>query len=221
MRKLGVLARGEVPRGEEASDLMRDLNRMIGSWNNQNLLVKGIQIDEFLLTPGKKTYTLGPGGDFDIVAPVKTKSVFYKVDSAYQTSLDIIDSSKWGVLQGNIVESDIPTHVFIDNDYPLQKVRLYPTPSTANTLVLHNYRVLEKVTSLTQEIDLQDGYELALVTNLALAIAPDFGKTPSELLYKSAMDSLKLIKRTNTQNTELRVDKALTHQRGNIIGGFN
>jgi hypothetical protein len=221
MRKIGVLSRGEVPSSEESADIMRDLNRMLGLWNNESLMVQGITIEEFSLVPGVDTYTLGGGGDFDTTVPIKTEAAFLKYTDGQQIEMKLVDSQKWGRLQHSDINSNTQTHIYINRQHPLQTVRIYPEPSEANKLVLHNFRKLSKVTSLTQQIDLADGYEMALVSNLAIVIAPDFGKEVSATLYQTAQEAKALIKRVNTQIRELKVDRSLLTGGRDVMGVYN
>ena len=216
LRKIGAIAPGESLASEEASDGLQVLNQMLGGWNTQNLIMLGLEIEEFSLVAGQNSYTLGVGGDFNTAEPIRTDAAFIKYDSNTELPIQIIDNQKWGRLQAKGTESALPTHIYIDHNHPLQKVYVYPTPSEATTLILHNYRKFSSFTSLATSLSLPDGYERAIVHNLAIEMAPEYGKTVSNEVIKIASESLADIKRVNIKSNEVGVDPALISS-----GGYN
>lgn len=210
LKKLGVVSHGEALSAEESKDGLRALNNLLASWNNDSLIVNGVQIEEFTLTVGQSSYTLGTGGDFNSSAPAVVKDAFIKYSDNSEYNLTIIDSKDWGDITTKGTESTLPTHIFIDRGYPLRTVRLFPVPSEANTLILHSLRSFSSFTSLTDTVQLFEGCERALIYNLALELAPDYGKTPSQLVYETAKESLNLIMVNNNDPGTLEVDPFLS-----------
>ena len=66
MRKINVLASGEVPNQQEASDSLAVLNDLLDTWSTEHLTVFNNNENILTLTPGKTTYTVGNpiGGQF-------------------------------------------------------------------------------------------------------------------------------------------------------------
>ena len=215
LRKLGVIAAGESLSSEEAKDSLEALNDMVESWNTQNLTVPGIKIEEFTLINGQQSYTMGDGGDFDTDIPIKTDSVYLR-QSDVDMPLKLISNKEWGELTSKETSSNLPMYVYIDNNYPLRKVYLYPKPSEANTIVFHNTRQLSSFTSLGTTLNLAKGYKRALIYNLAIELAPEYGKSISGEISKVANESLANIKRANIRPIPRKVDPALVSS-----GGFD
>ena len=71
LRLIGVLAAGEVPSADEASDALTTLNEMISEWSNQRLFLFSITEESFTLTANVGQYTMGSGATFDTTRPLK------------------------------------------------------------------------------------------------------------------------------------------------------
>lgn len=208
MKELGLLAAGETPSSEESKDILETLNDMIDDWSNQNLLVFGVQIESFTLTPGQSEYTLGSGGDLDTTVPIGIDSAYLK-DGDDEHPVSIVDNKIWGSIGNKATQSDLPDVIYIDNNFPLKRVYLYPVPLEANTLILHTLRQISRFSTLTETINLPKGYKRALVSNLALDIAPQFGATVSGELLRKASSSMSNIKRSNIRPVVATVDNAI------------
>ena len=64
LRKIGALGAGETATAEAATDGLSELNRMLGSWSNEGLLIHAItQESPQTLTAGDSTVTMGNSGD--------------------------------------------------------------------------------------------------------------------------------------------------------------
>ena len=86
--------------------------------------------------------------------------------------------------------------------------------------------ILAELTSLTQQINLPQGYNRALKKLWGLELCPIFGKTPSPLLITQAKDAKMLLKNLNTDPVvTLRYDSDLVYSRHTdasfiVNGGF-
>lgn len=214
LKKLGVYQEGEALSAETSVDALFNLNLMLSGWNIQKYLVYGLEIEEFQLIPNQQSYTMGVGGDFDTNKPAYTDAIFLRYSNSNEKRVEIIDNRLWGSLQSKDAKSSIPYYAYIDINHPLRRVYLYPTPSEAKTIIFHNYRKLDDITNVNTVLSFPEGYELAIIYNLALLIAPEYGVTPSNDIYKTANTSLENIKRANIKPVTVPVDPALTGGRG-------
>jgi hypothetical protein len=220
LRKINALANGETPPAAEAIDALSSLNRMLGSWNNSNLTVLGTKIEEFSLVANQNSYTIGDSGNFDTDVPLRVDSIYLKESDNLEYPVLIIDNQAWGRLINKDMTSPVPTHAYIDDNFPLRRIYFYPTPSEVKTVVLHNYRKLTVMSSLTTEFSLPDGYEEAIEYNLAIRLAPEYGKSISPEISTIANEALANIKRSKVKKAELGIDQALLgHGTYNILTG--
>jgi hypothetical protein len=223
LRLLGVLAEGETPSSEMAADALYALNQMIDSWNTERLSIFSTQDQVFLWTPGLKSQTLGPSGDFVGNRPVLLDDSTYFRDPQTNVSYGIkfINQQQYDGIAVKTVTSTYPQVIFINMTYPDIDMYIYPVP----------LRLLEwhfiSVEELTQPADLATtmafppGYLRAFRYNLACEIAPEFGVEPSPTVSRIAMYSKRNLKRINNPDDVMALPYAIvgTRQRYNIYAG--
>lgn len=223
MRLIGAVASGETIAASEASDGLSSLNRLIDSWANESLVIYNDVTEEFNLTPSQQSYTIGSGGNFNTVRPMKYLDAKFKVTSTTPNAeypLNELTLSEWASVRQKTLSTNISTDIYFDVNYPLDTIYLYPVPSAAAKLVLYTRKQLSNISTLDTNISLPPGYERALVYNFAVEISPEYGKPPSELVMMIANESKAALKRNNHKEMHLRVDEALVEpQRFNIYTG--
>jgi hypothetical protein len=109
--------------------------------------------------------------------------------------------------------------------YPLGTFWVYPCPAAANEVHIFTDLILSEFT-LTQDVDLPQGYSRALKKLLALELCPIFGKTPSPQLTLQAKEARTLLEEQNSSPVvTLRYDSDLVYSRHTdasfiLDGGF-
>lgn len=216
-RLLGVLASGEQPAASEMQDAFASLNSMLDSWKLERLMVYAILPQTFTLVAGKKTYTMGPGGDFDTDWPTRIE----KIQLNYNTSgvpinlpIDILNLDQYQQFTVPNTTSTIPQWMYPDDAYPLRSLSFYPVPSIVNTVDIFTWGLINSFATIDDDIVLPPGYERAMRSNLALEIAPEYGKMPSQVVAAMAQDSKAKIKSFNIKPLYMQVDNALTSRGG-------
>lgn len=71
---IGIKAAGETLVAADAQDLLRRLNNLVSTLRTQFGTVLSVQRTIFPLVANQQTYTIGPGGDFDVPRPVSIPS---------------------------------------------------------------------------------------------------------------------------------------------------
>lgn len=219
LRLIGAIAPGETLAASEATDGLAALNRMIGTWSNEKLLINAITAETALtLTPGDGTITMGTAGDFT-TRPQSIDAAMIR-DSSTDNPVRLLTLAEYAAIPNKNVQSTYPTSLYDDGGYPLRTLTLYPVPSAAMQLVLYTFRAITSIATIDTSVSLPPGYEDALTYNLAMRLAPEYGKsTPSEVGMIAA-DSKAAIKRANHRPAYLSVDPALlTRSRFNIYTG--
>jgi hypothetical protein len=84
----------------------------------------------------------------------------------------------------------VPYFLNYDNANPVDNLRLYPYPSTAYSIFLLTEKPLTSLSTLDTSLSLPPGWDRALVYNLALELAPEYGQQPDASIVKIANDSL-------------------------------
>lgn len=213
LRLIGALAPGEPLGSQEATDGLAVLNRMLGSWSNEKLLVNALVREELTLTANDQSYTMGSSGNLNTTRAIQIERATIEVQAnspMTESPLRIIrTASEWAAIVSKESTAEVPTHLFIEGTFPLETLNLYPMPTVANKLVLYSRKALTEIATISTSVSLPVGYDRALVFNLALDLAPEYGRTSAQEVVMAAMESKAAIKRTNEKPSLLTVDSAL------------
>ena len=210
MRLAGVLASGETATADEATDGLKALNDILENWSLENLSVWNSNVSQFSLSPTVASYTIGPGGDFNMTRPIRTGLSYVRVNGAD------FPIQQWGLEEYNCVAvktvGGIPQKYVYLNEYPLAQIILYPVPAVASSLFLNYDRVLSFPVALATVLAFPPGYEKALRYTLATNIAPEYGVVPSPAVSAIAVSSKADLKRANKQRVVSAYDQTLMGQ---------
>ena len=207
LRLATVLASGESATADEANDGLKSLNDILENWSVENLAVWQGDNEQYALTPGAASYTIGPGGVFDGTRPVRIGLSFTRVNGADfpidQWSLDEYNAVAVKTVGG------IPEKFVYLNEYPLGQIILYPVPATASTLFLNTDRVLTVPVTLATILSFPPGYKKALRYTLATNLAPEYGVAVPPAVAAIATSSKGDIKRANKKRVVATYDATL------------
>jgi hypothetical protein len=223
LRVLGILAEGETPSAATSQDALAALNQMIDSWNIERLSVFNTQDQTYLWTPGLKTQTLGPSGDFVGNRPVMIDDATYFRDPANGISFGIklINQQQYDGIAVKTVTSTYPQVMWINMEYPNITMTIYPVPTKVLEWHFISIEELMSVPSLSTNILMPPGYLRAFKYNLACEIANEFGIEPPPNVARIAMTSKRNLKRINNPDDIMSLPYSIvgTRQRFNIFAG--
>ena len=219
LRLVGVLAAGEDPSADMSNDALVSLNDMIDTWSNQSLLIFEDAYETLALTVGKQSYQWGVGAsapDFTTARPQKLQDVNWQQVTATTTlelPVEIINQDQWAAISVKNITSNIPTRCWLQNTFPYAVLYVWPIPAVAGNLVIWSWKPLTDLSALTTSLSLPPGYSRALRYNLALELAPEYGKTPSELVVAHAIESKANLKSMNSKILLMATDPAVLNRR--------
>tara|TARA_R100000951_G_scaffold1557_6_gene3285 strand:- start:3057 stop:3746 length:690 start_codon:yes stop_codon:yes gene_type:complete len=197
LRKINVVGRGQDLQNDEAQDALTALNNLMSGWSAAGGMVFTQQREVFALT-GAQSYTIGSGADFDTARPIEIQSAFIRQGSTdYELNQYSVD--EWARIADKST-GGIPEGFYYDNNSPTAKIYIYPIGSSSYSLVMFSKKALTSFTSLTDDISLPEGYERALVYNLACEVAIEFEKQPTGMLIAAAAESKKDVFVANTRH---------------------
>lgn len=203
LRKIEAIATGETPDAAELSESLSAMNMLLDSWSNENLFIYSKVREEFNFVASQYQYTMGSGGDFSTTRPLTIEQVLVKepgADPVFETPVEIITKDEYSQITVKVTETDIPTKVYPDYGNPLVTLNFWGVPGDSSyKAVIYSAKALTTFTTsqYSTSLTFPPGYERALVYNLALELAPEFGKVPSADVYRSASESKAAIKRKN------------------------
>ena len=234
-RKARILGSGEQFDGSEAMDALRALKMMLDSWSLEELMIPYRTRESFALD-GSGSYTMGPGGDWDTVAPMAISEVSIVDGAGQEWSLTETSLNQW-VSFGDVTTAGRPAYFHHERGFPLQTIHLSSLP-VEPTIRMWSYKPIaawqiedldfptpnptfsgqEIPTSalddktLTADIEFDQGYEMAIVYNLALHLSADYNRQMHPVVVAVAHDSKALIKRRNIEVPMAKMDGGLSSQ---------
>ena len=215
------MASGESLTTAESADALIALNAMLESWQTEKLVVYALADTAFTMTATDASYTVGPSGNFNLTPrPPKIENCFVRA-SGIDYPVELIDQDRWYAIPDKTSDSDIPIYAYYEPTLSTGTLQLWPVPNAAHSLHIVTWTTVASLAAVGTTITLPQGYERALAYNLAVEIAPEFGREASETVQRTAMESKAAIKRANQRPmlayTELH--HLTGGQRSNIFSG--
>lgn len=313
-RSINIVRQNAVLSGENMAVAIYALSNFVETCSNNKLLIFNYEKFVFPLT-GKKSYTLGVGGDWNIPRPMDIETAYARLNNGTAQELDIamqpLTFNQYAGIAVKNTSSTFPFAYYDNGNYPLREITLFPIPSgpcdivlwlrqplvdmslssvvatgtivpgtgyvdgfypnvilgggqgsgaRANFTVLAgvvaevvlvasgtNYAVNDSLTvsntslggsgsgfsipvlevsaNLDDPIDFPPGYARFFRLGLALELAAEFGKTPSDLITKNYIEAKLEIEATNSVPVYVRGDGGLSRSGRNryfnwITGNF-
>lgn len=179
-----------VPTGKEVLDVSEDVSNITGTLTMTDALA---------------------GDTFNTTRPTKIERAFIRTTSGSDTSdtpLDIIPNNRYQEIYSKNIEGN-PIYLNYLPLYPNGKLYLWPAPGETSKIGLSQWKQLIQIDGLSEEIELPVGYETAITYNLAVEMAPEFGKNPSIIVMSKAIETKDILKTINTENYKLTCDSSL------------
>ena len=177
MRKAGVLSSGESPETTREAEALESLQIMLRSWASKRILVFASIKESFSLIATQSLYTWGIGGNITTTRPHQILGVFVRDSGGTDYSVEIISEGKYRDISSKTTAGR-PEYLFYHPLYPLGAIYLYPTPQDAETMHLESLKPFTETSSFSAVSDtlaFPPNHEEALVYNLAVRIAPEYG----------------------------------------------
>lgn len=196
--EIGALSVGEAMPAADGAFALRTLNRMVEKWNTEQLMPYTVNRTSFNLVAGTQSYTLGTGGTFNMTRPERIDRASVIINSTYpiEIPIQILTDEEWQAVAVKTSPSTFPTKMWANGDYPLNVLYFWPLPQDSTVdVILYTWGMVSFAT-LNTAISLPNGWEEALVTNLALHLSGSYGIQPSPALAmrgsgaKAAIESL-------------------------------
>lgn len=222
MRLIGAIGTGETPTANEANNAQSSLNDMIDSWSNDQLLVYAKAYEAFPLVVNQQSYQFGTGApDFNSTSgrPLKIEDINFQQVSGSTTvelPIQILNQDEWAAITVKTITSNLPTKMWPQFTYPYVTLWFWPIPLVTSNVIIWSWKPLTQITNLSTAIALPPGYNKALRYNLALELAPEYGKNPSEMVTAQAIGSKAALKRMNSRIDLLGCDVGLLPQKSSF-----
>ena len=185
--------------GEAANGLVR-LNDMLASWRVDRLLCYQLKEESFVLTVNDGIYTIGSGGDFDTDRPIEILKPCYVRENQTDYPCDVINRDAYGrIVSKSTVTSNYPRKLFYDTAYPLGIIKIYPVPSSANTLFINSLKEIQQFATLGTDAAIPTEYYDPIVYELAARHAAQKGYALNATTERVRETSLRRLKNSNAK----------------------
>lgn len=196
LKLLGVITQGETPSNSESTDALAALNAMLDNWSTERLNVFFIQNFTGSVSNGTNSYNIATGQTWNTPRPVRIEAANI-ILSNLTHSLEIISPSDWAAIKEKGASASVPLRLYYDQAVPTGKVYLWPTPNASSTIDLWLYAALTQFADLTTNVDIATGYLRAMIYNLALEVASQFGSVVRPEVAQVAAESKAAIRMLN------------------------
>lgn len=199
---------------DEVSDCLRVFNDVLEDWSTQKLAVYGQANQSFNTVANQALYTIGAGGNWNTVRPVRIQEPAYATISGVSFPYTPITQADYNLIgyktQGG-GGTDSPQFYLYVNEYPLGLVTLWPVPSAIFAITFSIDRTLTAVANAATSISFPPGYAKAFKYTMAVELSPLFGKKISNYPDVLAIqkETFGNIKRANQEPPLLQYDSAL------------
>lgn len=192
--ELGVIQAGQSPTDEESNDGLLALQHLIDAFSAQGTTVFETAKTDVTLT-GASSYTIGTGS----ARPVRLEGAWLTMTNGVGVGVEVLGAAEFGR-----VPNRGATDAWVKACYyeaGTSGGRLYVAPiAPGGTLTVIGWQPLATVANLSATLDLPYGYIRAIVLNLALDLAPQYGKPITEGMVALAASAKNALGEINAAN---------------------
>jgi len=227
---MGVISAGETPADSDIQLALRHANRLLDAWNADRFKIWSIQQQEFTLTSGQGTYTIGdPTGATTTLAASRPTAIqtatIILASVPVGRPLDLLTAKEWGAITEKTIQGHQPTKLYYDYGFgattfaagstpiPAGTIYLWPVPIDANTkLDLYTWAQLSRFGTLDDVIVFPPAYEQALMGALALRLFPAFQMPVDQVIAANAGYDDQILRQFNVSILRAAAGEATTLQ---------
>lgn len=210
LKKARVLGTGDILSAEDAQDALDTVNLMLDSWSLDRLF---IYVEELLTfsTTGNESYTIGPGGDFNVARPNKIVSAYAQVNSVSYPIEILNNGQQYDAIRLKSLGGVWPSCVWLEKTAPLATLHFWPIGPAEVRLRFTS--ALQQFPTLTTQVTLPTGYKKLLVDNAAVELAQANNTDISPLVVQSAANAIARVKRANSQPVTRSLEVSMVSSR--------
>ncbi|PYE21335.1 hypothetical protein C7410_115178 [Paraburkholderia silvatlantica] len=221
LKTANVVGVGQTAAPEDMNDSFNLLNMLLAQLQRRRYFVYQLVTTSKQAT-GAQSYTVGPGGDFNIPRPAKIESAFFRLlttgPQPVDYPLEILRSQEDYNRIGLKSLNAFPRYAFYDMGYPLGNLYVWPIPNNTYTIFITTMLQLQQFNTINDTIALPPEYAAALMWNLVPELYAFYGLPPNPDVVKKAEATLRIIEEANAAIPQLSMPAAL---RSPGVGWYN
>ena len=191
LRSIGAIATGETPSADEIAEASEALNFMVKGWQSEGIGIWLIDTSEITLVADQQSYTMGVGGDLAIVRPLEIiEARFYNATSTNETHIFNISWDEYMSYPDKATKGT-PTNFHYKPNLALGVFYIWPVwDGTAVDTIRFSFKTeVEDFDAAANTPDFPKEWYRALKYNLAIELAPEYGKEPTAHQMRLAVES--------------------------------
>lgn len=214
LKRIGVVARGNVPDADNLVDALSTFNDFIDGCAAENLLIWSETRTTFTITASTRDYFVGSGQAVNVARPVYVQQIgdvspIRLLDTTSTPNLEIplqlLTDQMWRSLPMKTATATRPWAAYYNPTFPYGTISLYPTPTSGGTGVFYAPAAMAEF-ALTDTVLLPPGYRRFLRDAVAVELCPMFDMAASPELRASAVEAKANVMRVNMRLTDLPID---------------
>lgn len=193
MREIHALSEAEQASADQIRDGVDILRDLLAQWSMSNLMIPFVTRTSLVGDSTKASYSWGPGGDINAVAPVDVTAVSYSLGGGPSP---LMEASETEFASRSLYNSPGHPNWFFFERQPTPILHFNSAPF-GGLFSIVSKAYLPDLNSLTASMELPPEYNRIVRTNLAIEFCPSYEKEPSAALVSVATESKMVVLRRN------------------------
>jgi hypothetical protein len=185
----------------ELQDGLIFLNQLIDYWAARECYAWTSLFAVYTLTAGHQPHLMGPGlssPDFNVrQRPTSIRSCSIVIENNVDVPVTIRDSDWWASQSVKSIQSNIPTDLYYQPQYPYGELWFWPVPSTGYQIRLEDTVVLEQFQTMNDLFLAPQAYQAAITLTLAEELVDIWGTEMPLNLARRAMKARDALQSNN------------------------
>lgn len=186
------------PTTAQTASALISLNNMI-SLLGADMLPPVVTSETKTLTIADYEYTIGSGGDWDTVRPLKVISCYLRDSDGTDYPVTVMSSIDYNRISDKNASAR-PTGLYFLPEYPLAKIIFDAAPNYAYNAYFEFLKNFTEFATTATSVTLPEEYKEALVYNLAVSLGEDWDRVVGKTVYAQAMRTRDIIDHLNASN---------------------
>lgn len=220
--EIGVLGAGQTADGPLAQLALQHLQRMFDRWNAQRLMIPALLRTTKALTSGTRDYTIGSGGDIDIVRPESISKATIILDDTQTDDTEqpivVYTDLQWAGIAQKTLDAASIEGIYYDHEFSSTEratIFTYPTIDHDDaTLVLYTPKARTGYSVLTDDLEFPAAWDDAIHYELARRLCRPLGRPLTADLEADAVDALRVVGAVNVRLEDLETNTGLERRGG-------
>lgn len=187
--KVGV----DSPTTAQTASALISLNNMVSLLGAEGMIYS-ITSEGFTVVAADKEYTIGSGGQWNTVRPLKIISCYLRDSKNYDYPVEVIAGKDYNRLSNKSYVAR-PGALYFLPEYPLAKIIFDASPDGSYSAYFEFVKNFTEFALTTTTVTLPDEYKEFLVYNLAQSLGEDFDRVVSKTVQMQAIRTREVIER--------------------------